>query len=228
MVVIGNVKVLSATKNPLEFMGMVAGICWGADVSNAEANVRRALDCIKSGHGRVTEYADVTVSIKGYSAKVIREWYTHIGGSPSRLQESTRYIDFTKTGVDCVVPPSIERNQDAKEIYNKTVGVIADSLGKLKKLGIPNEDRTMILPLAMKTGIVDKRNLRNIGSMVEQRLCSRAYWEYRNELMKDYLQALSEIDGQWKWLVDNYLKVKCDKLGYCPEARGCGKFPHKS
>ncbi len=32
--------------------------------------------------------------LEGYSARVIRKWYTHIGGQPTRLQASTRYIDY--------------------------------------------------------------------------------------------------------------------------------------
>lgn len=50
--------------------------------------------------------------LDGYSARVIREWYTHIGGSPTRLQASTRYIDY-EHGFDYVVPPSIEKDEAA-------------------------------------------------------------------------------------------------------------------
>ena len=90
----GTITILKeTTKNPITLMGERAGICWGADISNAEKNYQRGLDCIKSGHGRVMEYVNVEMVLDGYSARVIREWYTHIGGAPTRLQESTRYID---------------------------------------------------------------------------------------------------------------------------------------
>ena len=36
------------------------------------------MDCILSGHGRVMEYVNVEMVLKGYSARVEREWYTHI------------------------------------------------------------------------------------------------------------------------------------------------------
>ena len=47
--------------------------------------------------------------LQGYSARVAREWYTHIGGMPTRLQASTRYIDY-EHGFDYIIPPSVENN----------------------------------------------------------------------------------------------------------------------
>ena len=91
----GSVTILKeTTKNPITLMGERAGICWNADISDPIKNYERGLDCIKSGHGRVMEYVNVEMVIDGFSARVIREWYTHIGGAPTRLQASTRYIDY--------------------------------------------------------------------------------------------------------------------------------------
>ena len=73
-----------------------------------EKNYKRGMDCIISGHGRVMEYVNVEMIIAGYSARVEREWYTHIGGSPTRLQSSTRYINYAGRGFDYIIPPSIQ------------------------------------------------------------------------------------------------------------------------
>ena len=54
----------------------------------------------------------------------------------------------------------------------------------IDKHNIPVEDATMLLPLAYSTKMVDKRNLRYLVDMSRNRMCSRAYWEYR-ELFKD-------------------------------------------
>ena len=83
------------TKTPLQMIGEMAGICWGSDIEDQKKNYKRAIDCIESGHGRVIEFPDVYMELSGYSAKVIRELYTHIGGQPTRLQASTRYINYT-------------------------------------------------------------------------------------------------------------------------------------
>ena len=82
------------TKNPITMIGEEAGTCWGADTNDDVKNYKRGLDCLSNEHGRTIEYPDVYMILDGYSARVIREWYTHIGGSPTRLQASTRYIDY--------------------------------------------------------------------------------------------------------------------------------------
>ena len=108
------------TKNPITLMGQRAGICWNANVSDNEKNYKRGLDCIKSGHGRVMEYVNVEMIIDGYSAKVLREYYTHIGGSPTRLQASTRYIDYSKgDGFNYVTPNSIKNNYKVNKDWEK-------------------------------------------------------------------------------------------------------------
>ena len=66
------------TKEPISLMGRRAGVCWGADIADAERNYKRGLECIRSGHHRVMEYVNVEMILDGYSARVIREWYTHI------------------------------------------------------------------------------------------------------------------------------------------------------
>jgi len=60
----------------------------------------------------------------------------------------------------------------------------------LEKLGIPREDISMLLPLGMETKVVVRTNLRNLIDMSHQRICTRAYWEYRN-LMDDIKNELS-------------------------------------
>lgn len=209
------------TKNPISLMGERAGVCWGADVTDSEKNFKRGLDCINSGHHRVMEYVNVEMILDGYSARVIREWYTHIGGSPTRLQASTRYIDYKE--FDYVIPKSIDSNYDAFGWYVYAMEIISEACKKLDgEYGIPREDVAMLLPLGMTTKIVDKRNLRNLVEMSHQRLCTRAYWEYR-KLMRDITDALGEYSEEWKYLVDNYFMPKCDVAGYCTEKNGCGR-----
>lgn len=173
-------------------------------------------------HGRTLEYVNVEMIIDGYSARVIREWYTHLGGSPTRLQASTRYINYDN--FDYVVPNSIKNNQQAMKTYQKTMDIISANSKYLEdELGIPREDAAMLLPFGMSTKIVDKRNLRNLIDMSHQRMCSRAYWEYR-ELFKDICDALSEYSKEWKYIVDRYFIPKCRFLGYCPEKKSCGHY----
>lgn len=72
-------------KNPITFIGKQAGVCYGADISDPIKNYERGLDCLSNNHGRTFEFPDVYMILDEYSARVIREWYTHIGGMPTRL-----------------------------------------------------------------------------------------------------------------------------------------------
>lgn len=213
------------TKEPITMIGRYAGYCWGADISNPEKNYERGLNCLKSEHGRTWEFPDIYMILDGYSARVIREWYTHIGGSPSRLQASTRYIDY-EHGFDYVIPKSIKKNDTAKAFYIDAIKHINSSLNALDNLGIPREDSAMLLPLGMTTKIACKHNFRNIADMSGQRECARAYWEYR-DIMRDLHIALNEYSEQWALLADTYLKPKCEKVGYCTEEQSCGRKPKK-
>lgn len=222
----GKVTLLEeTTKNPIQLMGKRAGVCWGADIKNPGKNYRRGMDCLSSGHGRVMEYVNVEMVLEGYSARVIREWYTHLGGSPTRLQASTRYINYENFSY--VVPDTIAENQEACARYKAMMQEISDTCKYLEeRCQIPREDAAMLLPLGMSTKIVDKRNLRSLVDMSRQRMCNRAYHEYR-ALFSDICQALSALSDEWAYLVTNYFKPKCEILGYCPEKKSCGKMPPK-
>ena len=212
------------TKTPLQMIGESAGFCWGSDISDANKNMKRAIECIASGHGRTMEFPDIHLILDGYSARVIREFYTHIGCLPTRLQSSTRYVDAKS--FKYVTPPSVFKNEKAKQVYDETMEHIREGYAKLEELGVKREDAAMVLPLGMETVIVDKRNFRNLVDMAKNRMCTRAYWEYR-ELMNDICEALSSYSGEWNTLIKLCMKPKCEISGYCTESKSCGRKPKK-
>ena len=219
----GQVIILpETTKQPITTIGKMAGVCWGADTSDPAKNYKRGWDCIESGHGRTFEFPDVYMELDGYSARVIREWYTHIGGMPTRLQASTRYIDYGE--FEYVTPPSIAASQTAKALYDATMAVIADTMRRLEIDDFPREDAALLLPLGMTTRVVDKRNLRNLIDMSRQRMCNRAYWEFR-ELFRDLSLALADYGEEWARIVNRCFYPKCQETQTCPEMHGCGKYP---
>ena len=224
----GTITILpETTKNPITLMGMRAGTCWNANITDNEKNYKRGLDCIKSGHGRVMEFVNVEMIIDGYSAKILREYYTHIGGSPSRLQASTRYIDYSKgNGFDYVTPQSISKDEDVAATWHSVMRYVNTNIQHLINNGVPIEDATMLLPLAYSSKMVDKRNLRSLVDMSRVRTCSRAYHEYR-KMFKDICNALREYSDEWKWIVDNLFHAKCEEVGYCTESKSCGRRPKR-
>ena len=211
----GTITLLDGTtRNPITKIGTFAGVCWGADTSDAEKNYKRGWDCIESGHGRTLEVVDVEMVLDGYSARVIREWYTHIGGMPTRLQASTRYIDYRV--FEFIIPPSIKENSEAKCRYLTTMNTIQRTAYRLEEMGLPREDIANLLPLGMTTRVIDRRNLRNLIDMSRQRMCNRAYWEFR-ELFRDICIALTNYGEEWGRIVNTQFMPKCKALGYCPE-----------
>ena len=213
------------TKDPISLIGREAGVCWGGNITDAEKNYKRGIDCLTSGHGRTWEYPQVFMILDGYSARVIREFYTHIAGGPTRLQASTRYINYQK-GFPYVTAPTIKGNAEAEKIYDDAMNDILVAMQKLESLGLPREDIGMLLPLGMETKVVVRTNLRNLIDMSHQRMCTRAYWEYR-KLMKDMIEALSDYSEEWKYLAEKYFLPKCEVAGFCTEAKCCGRKPRK-
>ena len=207
-------------KKPITMIGEEAGICWGADTSDDTKNYKRGIDCLENGHGRTFEFPDVYMILDGYSARVIREWYTHIGGAPTRLQASTRYIDY-EHGFDYFAPPSVQNNQRALDIYSGMMDNISEALRDLDELGIPREDSALGLPLGMTTKIVCKHNARNLIDMSK-----RAYHEYR-KLFGDLCDALRAYSDEWRYLVDHYFMPKCKYMGFCNERYTCGRMPRR-
>ena len=223
----GKVTILeTTTRNPITLIGERAGICWGADTNDVSKNYKRGWDCITSGHGRTLEYVNVETILDGYSARVIREWYTHIGGAPTRLQASTRYINYGE--FEYVVPPSIMKNPTAFDLYTATMKTVGQMIKQLEDMDmpVPREDAALLLPLGMTTRVMDKRNLRNLIDMSRQRLCNRAYWEFR-ELFDDLSGALSRYSDEWEMITDHLFMPKCEAAGFCTEKNGCGRYPRK-
>ncbi len=224
----GTITILpETTKNPITLIGERAGVCWGADITDAAKNYKRGLDCIESGHGRTLEFVNVEMVLDGQSAKFMREYYTHIGCLPTRLQASTRYIDYR--GFGYITPHTVERNEKAKQVFEKVMWHINTGYQMLRELDIPAEDASYVLPFGMESKMVDKRNLRNLIDMSRNRKCIRAIWEFR-EGFDDISHALVEYghsngSDEWQTVVETQFMPKCDVLGYCPEKHGCGKYP---
>lgn len=222
----GKVIIDEATpKNPITLAGKMVGPCYGSDTTNDAKNYKRGKNCILDGHGRVFEYMTVWFVLDGYSAKTMREFYTHIGGAPTRTQASTRYIDYKN--FDYVIPKSIQKDKQAMQIYTDCMTNIAETTKILQEEHrIKAEDANMVLPLGMTTVVSCHFNVRTLIEMSHQRLCNRAYWEYRG-LMRDIMKALSGYSDEWKYLIDTFFKPKCEVYGYCTEKAGCGKYPKR-
>ncbi len=208
-------------REPLNTIGYCAGVCWNSPVDDKEKNIKRAKSCILSGHTRTAEYPEVYCIVEGYSARCIRELYTHIIGT-TRLQSSTRYVDAKNMDVEQDFYYPFVANPEAAEVYKEGLTNIMQTYEKLEELGYPKEDAANILPLGMNTKIVWKINLRALMHFMNMRLCSRAYKEIR-QLSNELKAELRKLSTEWEWICDNLLVPKCEAMGYCDEAKSCGR-----
>ena len=65
-------------------------------------------------------------------------------------------------------------------------------------------------------------NARELLHFFALRCCNRAQWEIR-ELAEKMLELCGEVSPT---IFEN-AGPRCVQLGYCPEAKGCGRMPKK-
>ena len=216
------------TEFPLQKCGYNAGICWAAPLDDKDKNIKRAISCIKAGHGRVLEYVDIELVIDEVSARCLRELYTHIGGAPTRLQSSTRYVS-EQDGFGYYTPPKIENDIANKTIFTEGMASIQKAYNGLLENGVTKEDAANLLPLGMDSKMVWKINLRALINFMNRRLCLRALKEIR-DLSTEIKKQLAAKNEEWAWIADNLFVPTCEiykyrnsQLVFCPEQQCCGK-----
>lgn len=219
------IEIIRITEQPLQLIGQCTGVCWNAPVDDPEKNRKRAISCIKAGHGRVLEFPDYIAAIDGYSARCMREIYTHLAGGPTRLQSSTRYVD--EHGFKYYTPEKCSSNG----IYSQTMKAISDGYAKLIESGVPREDAANILPLGMESKMVWKGNLRMLINFMNRRLCTRALKEMR-DFANEFRKLLASVDDEWAWIAENLFVPSCEQyrfinpeLRFCIEEHCCGRAP---
>lgn len=216
------------TEHPLQKIGSVAGVCWGANTDDTQKNVNRAISCIESDHGRVLEWVNVEILIEGMSARCMREVGRHCVGT-SYLQSSTRYVD--ESNFKYYTPPSCQKD-GVREVYEKGMKQVAEFYGELIELGVPREDAANALPLGMDSKVVWKINLRSLVNFMNKRLCSRALLEIR-QFANELRSMLMGRNVEWMWICENLFVPSCErykflnkKMCFCIEKKGCGRHKY--
>ena len=141
----------------------------------------------------------------------------------SFAQRSQRYCE--EDGFNFVIPPTIQNNPEALNVFNDVIDVIKDGYGHLLEMGISAEDARFLLPNACASEINVKMNLRELIHFMNERLCTCAQWEIRNlaKMMRDeVLKVCPELEDM--------LVPKCEKnkpFCFCTETkkRSCHRHP---
>ena len=138
---------------------------------------------IKSGHESVVEHSQATFRISGVSRAFSHQLVRHRIASYSQV--SQRYT--SSDNFPFVIPSSIDKNEEAFQVYDKAMCDLRIAYAKLIELGIPKEDSRMLLPNACCTEIVVTMNFRAMRNFFKLRLDKHAQWEIRtvaNEMLK--------------------------------------------
>ncbi|MDL2306944.1 FAD-dependent thymidylate synthase [Desulfovibrio sp. OttesenSCG-928-C06] len=180
---------------------------------------------MESGHVSPIEHVSFTFAFEGVSRALTHQLVRHRVASYS--QQSQRYVDGSD--FNFIMPPAIERNAEARAMFEKCMDDVRAAYRGLKDLleqdGRGNkaaEDARFVLPQAAETRIVLTMNCRSLLNFFEHRCCARAQWEIRVvalqclKLCQTALPAIFSVAG-----------ARCERLGYCPEGEKftCGRYP---
>lgn len=190
------VTLLSHTPEPEKAVAMAARLCYSPsdvlqlkkklDNISVEKLIRKI---VKMGHHSVLEHVSFTFGIERISRATSHQLVRHRLASYS--QQSQRYVVF-KDSINYITPPTVQQNEEAKEIFEKITDECFKSYQRLIKLGIPVEDARYVLPSASETRIMVTMNARELLHFFALRGCRRAQWEIR-ALAMEMLSIVKEI-----------------------------------
>lgn len=118
------VKLLEYTPNAEKLIASAAKLCYSSSgIENLQNNldkekVDKFLNMLMSyGHESPIEHVSFTFGIEGVSRSLTHQLVRHRIGSYS--QQSQRYVRLDQ--FEYVIPPSVEKDEEAKNIYIKTM-----------------------------------------------------------------------------------------------------------
>lgn len=213
------VELLLYTPEPLELIYKAARTCYSPDgflsiqVKNQEKMKDLINKIIKSGHHSVLEHISFSFAVDGVSRALTHQLVRHRLASFS--QQSQRYVEYTEDKLDFIIPKTIKD----KQAYKDKIKDIFSFYREMIDSGVPKEDARYILPNATTSKLVMTMNYRELIHFCKLRLCFKAQWEIRTLTLKirKGIATVSDFLG-------DYLKPKCQYIGFCDEEKPCGNY----
>jgi thymidylate synthase (FAD) len=180
------IELLAITPDAEKLIESAGRTCYlSFDKVNEDSHKRFVRMLLKSGHESVLEHAYATFRITGGSRAFTHQIVRHRLCAFS--QQSQRYVD--EKGFSIITPPSIEKNEEAKRIFDDFIKGAKDTYIKLQSLGIKKEDARFVLPNAVESEIVISANFREWRHILRERCSKSAQWEIR-EVALEILRIL--------------------------------------
>lgn len=204
-----SIPVCEKTDAGVEYIAEMAA----AKCRNGKPTLSALNHALSSAHDSVVEHILLTFEVNGISRACLGQVVRHRMASFSVM--SQRYVNQTE--VQAIMPPSIQKNETAKAIFNMLEAASLEAYADLLKIGIPKEDARFALLEAKSTSMVISMNCRELMHFFSLRCCNRAQWEIR-EVAWRMLRICKDI-------CPNVFKDAgpgCMR-GRCPEEKPCGK-----
>ena len=237
-----DVRLLDHTHDPVRTLYTAFRVCYSAltpaqiearieDERISQTQMREFVEArLATGHTSPLQQVWFEFGISGVSRAFSHQFVRHHIGI-SFEQQSQRYVTYKDGTFPFTVPESVRR-AGKTAAYEEAIRAAGDTYLELIEAGVPAEDARFLLPNATSTNFKVSVNYLELMHIADQRLCTRAQWEFRKvvSLMR------AEVKRRFPELAV-YLQPKCGefRLGYCDESyadwENCPigrKRPHKS
>jgi thymidylate synthase (FAD) len=141
------VKLIEHTPSPEKIVASAAKLCYsqvGVDeiLENLdEQKTQKFLDMLMNyGHHSPIEHVSFTFAIEGVSRSLTHQLVRHRVASYS--QQSQRYVKLKQ--FEYIIPPYIEKNEEAKKIFIKSMSRVQEEYNQLVEILCENELKTLI------------------------------------------------------------------------------------
>ncbi len=236
------VRLTDHTHDPIRTLYTAFRVCYSAftpaqieerikDERIAHAQMREFVETrLATGHTSPLQQVWFEFGISGVSRAFSHQFVRHHMGI-SFEQQSQRYVTYKDGSFPYTLPESIRR-AGKEDAFERAIEAAGQIYQELIEAGVPAEDARFLLPNATSTNFKVSVNYLELLHIADQRLCTRAQWEFRKvvSLMR------AEVKRKFPELA-RYMQPKCGefRLGYCDESyedwEACPlgrKRPHKT
>jgi thymidylate synthase (FAD) len=237
-----DVRLTDHTHDPIRTLYTAFRVCYSAFTP---AQIEARIEDERITHEQMREFVEARLAT-GHESPLQQVWFEFGISGVSRAfshqfvrhhmgisfeQQSQRYVTYKDGSFPYTVPESIRRAGKAEE-FETAIETAGRAYQDLIEAGVPAEDARFLLPNATSTNFKVSVNYLELLHIADQRLCTRAQWEFRKvvSLMR------AEVKRTFPELA-RYMQPKCGeaRLGYCDESYAdwerCPigrKRPHKS
>lgn len=236
------VRLTDHTHDPIRSLYTAFRVCYS---SFTPAQIEARIEDERITHEQMREFVEARLAT-GHTSPLQQVWFEFGISGVSRAfshqfvrhhmgisfeQQSQRYVTYKDGSFPYTTPESIRRAGKA-DTFERAIEAAGRAYQDLIEAGVPAEDARFLLPNATSTNFKVSVNYLELLHIADQRLCTRAQWEFRKvvSLMRaEVKRKFPELTG--------YIQPKCGefRLGYCDESyadwEACPlgrKRPHKT